>query len=412
MAERIETTTGRDRTTEDAPTGGVTPFDPAATLAVDMPRTLVLTGHFPPEPGGVQTFTWELARRLPPDRLVVVGPSYDGDRAFDRALPFPVLRRRGYWLTRDLRRVVADTGCTAGWIPAAAPFGLFASRLRTAGVQHVVASTHGQELGWLKVAPTRQALRRVLRGVDVVTCLGSYTESRLARVVDRPGKLHHLAGGVDTSVFGPAARGTAGEPAAGADVRARLGLTDGPLVVSVSRLVRRKGHDVLLRAWPDVLRRAPGAQLVIAGIGPMQDPLDQLAGQLEVRGSVHLPGFLALADVAALLATADVFVMPSRDDRAGLQTEGLGLAALEASACGAPVVVGRSGGSVDAVQDGVTGLLVDAESPEPVRDAVLTLLADPERARAMGRAGAEWVRERWTWDRSARRLAELLGACS
>jgi phosphatidylinositol alpha-1,6-mannosyltransferase len=395
MAERTETTAG-----------AVTAFDPAATLCVDMPRTLVLTGHFPPEPGGVQTFTWELARRLPPDRLVVVGPAYDGDRAFDSTLPFPVLRRRGYWLTRDLRRVVADTGCTAGWIPATAPFGLFASRLRAAGVQRVVASTHGQELGWLKVAPTREALRRVVRGVDVVTCLGSYTEGHLARVVDRPGKLHHLAGGVDTSVFHPAT-------VQGADdggVRSRLRLPDGPLVVSVSRLVRRKGHDVLLRAWPEVLRQTPGAQLVIAGIGPMRDPLEQLARELHVHDSVHLPGFLPLDDVAALLAAADVFVMPSRDDRAGLQTEGLGLASLEASACGTPVVVGRSGGSVDAVQDGVTGLLVRAEEPAPVRDALLTLLGDPARAQAMGRAGAAWVRERWTWNRSARRLAELLAA--
>ncbi|HEU4675224.1 MAG TPA: glycosyltransferase family 4 protein [Motilibacteraceae bacterium] len=382
--------------------GAVTAFDPAATLSVEMPRTLVLTGHFPPEPGGVQTFTWELARRLPPERLVVVGPSYDGDRAFDRTLPFPVLRRRGYWLTRDLRRVVADTGCTAGWIPATAPFGLFAPRLRAAGVQHVVASTHGQELGWLKVAPTREALRRVVRGVDVVTCLGSYTEGHLARVVDRPGKLHHLAGGVDTSVFHPGADD--------AEVRSRLGLTDGPLVVSVSRLVRRKGHDVLLRAWPEVLRQYPGAQLVIVGIGPMREPLEQLARELQVHDSVLLPGFLPLEDVSALLAAADAFVMPSRDDRAGLQTEGLGLAALEASACGTPVVVGRSGGSVDAVQDGVTGLLVRAEDPAPVRDALLTLLGDPVRARRMGQAGAAWVRERWTWDRSARRLAELLAA--
>lgn len=364
-----------------------------------IPRTLVLTGHFPPEPGGVQTFTWELVRRLPPDRLSVVTTAQPGAAALDDGLPYSVVRRHAYLLHRDLRAVVERTGATTAWIPAAAPIGLFAPALRRAGIARVVASSHGQELGWLRVGPTRDALRRMARSLDVLTHLSPYTRARLEPVVERQGILRQLAGGVDTAVFTPDAAPAGDGP----------GAADGPpTVVSVSRLVRRKGHDVLLRAWPGVLARVPDARLVVVGVGPERERLLRAAGDPALRGSVELPGYLPLAETAARLAAADVFVLPCRDARAGLQTEGLGLAVLEASASGLPVVVGRSGGSVDSVQDRTTGLLVRAEDPGEVAAALVELLRDPDRARAMGRAGRRWVCATWTWERSAARLAAAL----
>ena len=130
---------------------GTTSPDTGLVTSADVPRTVVVTGHFPPEPGGVQTFTWELVRRLPPDRVAVVAPHHSAARAFDRRLPFPVVRRRGYLLTRDLRRIAADAGASTGWIPALAPIGMYVPLLRRAGLDRVVASSHGQELGWLRV---------------------------------------------------------------------------------------------------------------------------------------------------------------------------------------------------------------------------------------------------------------------
>lgn len=363
-----------------------------------LPRTLVVTGHFPPARGGVQTFTWEILRRLPADRFVVVAPQQDGARAFDRTLGFPVIRRSGYWLTRDVRRLVADTSCTTAWIPASAPIGLCAPVLRRAGVERVVASSHGQELGWLRALPTREAYRLMARSFDVLTYLSAFTRSRLVEVVERPEILRQLAGGVDGRVFFPGARHPAVPPRGAGS----------PLVVSVSRLVRRKGHDVLLQAWPEVLHAVPDARLVIVGTGPMLERLRETAAAPAYRGSVRLPGRRPEQEVAAYLAAADVFVMPCRDDRRGLQTEGLGLAVLEASASGAPVVVGRSGGSVDSVVDGVTGTLVEAEEPAQVAAAIIDLLVDPVRARLMGDAGCDWVRTTWTWDPPADRLAEFL----
>jgi phosphatidylinositol alpha-1,6-mannosyltransferase len=359
-----------------------------------VPRTLVLTGHFPPEPGGVQTFTWELVRRLPAGQIVVVAPYRRDAARFDRTLPYPVIRRRAYLLHRDLPRIVAEHGVTTGWIPALAPIGLFAPLLRRAGVARVVASSHGQELGWLRVGPTRETLRRIARTLDALTYLTPYTRRHLETVVDRPEILHQLAGGVDVDLFRP-------------DPQARTG-EGGPVVISVSRLVRRKGHDMLLRAWPRVLAAVPDARLVIVGGGPMAGRLEQMAARPELRSSVRLTGFIPLPRVVAELAAADVFVLPCRDDRAGLQTEGLGLAVLEASAAGLPVVVGRSGGSVESVLDGRTGRLVHADRPAEIAAALVDLLRDPQRSRAMGAAGREWVCDTWTWTVSADRLARVL----
>ncbi|MDL4817676.1 glycosyltransferase family 4 protein [Actinomadura opuntiae] len=364
-----------------------------------MPRTLVLSGHFPPESGGVQTFTWELVRRLPAERVLVVAPAWPGAAEFDAGLDFPVVRRRGYLLFRGLRRLVARHGAETAWITAVAPFGLYAPLVRAAGVRRLVGSTHGQELGWFRAPPTRAALRAVVRSFDVVTHLSAGTLPALEAAVGDRTRLVQLAGAVDTDRFRPGLDG--------ARIRRRHGLGEGPVVLSVARLVRRKGHDVLLRAWPDVVRRHPDARLVIVGDGPMRRRLAELAAQAP-PGTVTLAGPVTPADLPYYYAAADVFTLPCRDDRRGLQTEGLGLSVLEASAAGLPVVVGRSGGSPEALVDGRTGLLVDAGEPDEPALALHRLLADPGQAARMGAEGRAWARERWSWDAAADRLAALL----
>ncbi|WP_205718669.1 glycosyltransferase family 4 protein [Actinomadura sp. WMMA1423] len=366
---------------------------------MEIPRTLVLTGHFPPEPGGVQTFTWELVRRLPVDRLVVVAPAWPGAAEFDAGLAFPVVRRRGYLLFRGLRRLVVRHGVEAGWITAAAPFGMYAPLVRAAGVRWLVGSAHGQELGWFRAPPTRAALRAAARSFDVLTHLSATTLPELQAAVGDRTRLARLAGAVDTVRFRPGLDGAA--------VRRRHGLGDGPVVLSVARLVRRKGHDMLIRAWADVVRRRPDARLVIVGDGPMRRRLIESADR-EAPGSVTVTGPVPAAELPRYYAAADVFALPCRDDRAGLQTEGLGLSVLEASASGLPVVVGRSGGSPESLIDGRTGVLVDATGPGEIALALHRLLASPERAAAMGAAGRRWTCERWSWDAAAARLAALL----
>ncbi|TDC91263.1 glycosyltransferase family 1 protein [Actinomadura sp. 7K507] len=364
-----------------------------------MPRTLVMTGHFPPEPGGVQTFTWELVRRLPADRLLVVAAAWPGAAEFDAGLDFPVVRRHGYLLFRGLRRLVAEHRVHAGWIPAAAPFAMYAPLVKAAGVKRLIASTHGQELGWFQAAPTRAAMRAAARTFDALTYL---TEPGRAEIADALGdrtRLVQLAGAVDALRFRPGLDGTA--------IRRRHGLGDGPVVVSVSRLVRRKGHDRLLDAWPEVVRRHPDARLVIVGEGPMRRRLTDQAARA-APGTVTLTGPVSAADLPLCYAAADAFVLPCRDERRGLQVEGLGLSVLEASAAGLPVVVGRSGGSPESVIDGSTGTVIDAADPRELARTLNGLLDDPRGARLMGEAGRRWVCDTWSWDRAASRLASLL----
>ncbi len=369
-------------------------------MTFDVPSTVVVTGHFPPRRGGVQTFAAELLHRLPPQRLVVIAPACPGAAASDAALDFPVVRRGGYLLTRDLARVVRHHRAEVAWIPSVAPIGLLAPGIRAAGVRRVVGSTHGQELGWLRSAPTRGAVRAMAGSLDVLTYLGPRGRCALGGVVEHPDRLYRLAGGVDTEVFHA---GCDGAPS-----RLRYGLGERPLAISVSRLVRRKGQDVLIAAWPRVLAAVPDARLLIVGVGPYRRPLERLARARGVTGSVVFTGGLPTPELVGCLAAADVFVAPCRDDRRGLQTEGLGLATLEASAMGLPVVVGDSGGSADSLLDAETGLLVDARHPAPVAAALIWLLADRERARAIGARGLRWVREHWTWEAGAAGLAGLL----
>jgi phosphatidylinositol alpha-1,6-mannosyltransferase len=302
-------------------------------------------------------------------------------------LPEPRVLRRA-------RQIALAEGCDRVWFGAAAPLGLLAGPL---GLQRSVASTHGHEVGWALLPGARQVLGRIGRDVDVVTYLGEYTRRRLAPVVPR---LERLPSGVDTALFRPGAGGE--------DVRRRRGLRGRPVVVCVSRLVPRKGQDVLIRALPAIRRRVPDTALLCVGGGPYLPTLRRLAREAQVEDAVVLTGSVPWDELPAHYDAGDVFAMPCRTRRGGLEVEGLGIVFLEASATGLPVVAGRSGGSPDAVLEGETGHVVDGTSVEVVADAIASLLEQPERRAAMGGAGRAWVEKEWRWDVLAGRLRGLL----
>ncbi len=363
-------------------------------------RALVVTNDFPPRPGGIQAFVHSLASRLPADEVVVFASSWKGADAFDAAQRFPVVRLGSSLMLptpavlRQARDIAAAEGCDTVWFGAAAPLGLLAKPL---GLRRSVASTHGHEVGWAMLPGARQLLRRIGRDVDVVTYLGAYTRQRLAPVLPR---LERLPSGVDTALFRPGC--------GGAEIRARHSLGNRPVVVSVSRLVERKGHDVLIRALPELRRRVPDTALLIVGGGPYRATLERIAREVGMSEHVVLTGSVPWEELPAHYDAGDVFAMPCRTRRAGLEVEGLGIVFLEASATGLPVVAGRSGGSPDAVLEGETGHVVDGTSVREVTDAVAGLLHDPERARLLGAAGRDWVEREWRWDVLAERLRGLL----
>ncbi|MFE2887706.1 glycosyltransferase family 4 protein [Streptomyces sp. NPDC059272] len=380
-----------------------------------MRKTLIVTNDFPPRPGGIQAFLHNMALRLEPERLVVYASTWKRGRegaeataAFDAEQPFTVVRDSTTMLlptpaaTRTAVGLLREHGCTAVWFGAAAPLGLMALALRKAGAERLVATTHGHEAGWAQLPASRQLLHRIGESTDTITYLGEYTRSRIAAALspEAAARMVQLPPGVDEKVFHPGS--------GGAEVRARLGLTDRPVVVCVSRLVRRKGQDTLILAMPRILARQPDAVLLIVGGGPYEKDLRRLARETGVTESVRFTGAVPWAELPAHYGAGDVFAMPCRTRRGGLDVEGLGIVYLEASATGLPVVAGDSGGAPDAVLDGETGWVVRGGSPEEAADRVLALLADAELRRNMGERGRQWVEERWRWDLLAEKLRALL----
>ncbi|MEU0081593.1 glycosyltransferase family 4 protein [Micromonospora tulbaghiae] len=372
-----------------------------------MSRTLLITNDFPPRPGGIQSFVHNLAVRQQPGSVVVYASSWRGAEKFDADQPFEVVRERTRVLlptpliARRAARLARAYDCDTVWFGAAAPLGLLAAGLRRrAGIRRAVALTHGHEVGWAALPGARSALRRIGRGVDVTTYLGEYTRARLARVLDGLTELRRLAPGVDVDTYHPEVDG--------GRVRSRLGLADRPVVVCVSRLVPRKGQDMLIRALPEIRRRVPDAALLVVGGGPYRSTLEKLARQTGLERDVVFTGSVPSAELPAHYAAGDVYTMPCRTRNRGLDVEGLGIVYLEASATGLPVVAGDSGGAPDAVREGETGYVVGGRDVARLADRVATLLADRDLARQFGAAGRAWVEREWRWETQAQRMAALL----
>ncbi|WP_433280079.1 glycosyltransferase family 4 protein [Pseudonocardia xinjiangensis] len=373
-----------------------------------MPPTLLVTNDFPPRTGGIQTYLQAFADRLPAGELAVYAPAWPGAAEFDSARSYPVHRHPTSLMVptpgvaRRAAALAREHGATTVWFGASAPLALLGPGLRRrAGITRVVASTHGHEVGWAMLPGARQALRRIGSDTDALTTISRYTRGRVAAAFGPDAALEVMPSGIDTAVFRP-------DPAARAELRRRHGLGDAPVVTCVSRLVARKGQDVLIRALPRLRERVPGTRLLIVGDGPDSHRLHRLAAATGTAEHVVFTGPVPAAELPAHHAVGDAFALPCRTRGRGLDVEGLGIVLLEAAACGLPVVAGDSGGAPETVQAGRTGHVVDGRDVEAVTDALSSLLADPDRARTMGAAGREWMLQEWAWPARVARLRALL----
>jgi len=385
-------------------------------------RVLVVTNDFPPRAGGIETYVEALVARLDPERLVVHACGQDGDAAHDATLAYPVVRDPdrlllpGRGLAARVRATARRHGADAAWFPSAAPLALLAPGLRGAGVRTIVASAHGHEVWWARLPGSRSALRAIGDGVDVLSVDSAVVRRPISRALSpaAAARVVLLSPAVDAARFAPQNTTPTATPSGTATPTVTATATDavgaggagtGPVVLCVSRAVPRKGHARLLAVWPELLRRHPGARLLLAGDGPELPGLRRAAA---TTTGVTVLGPIADADLPALYASADLFVLPVADRLGGLVTESLGIVLLEAAAAGLPVVSGRAGGTAEAVLHERTGLLVDATERDELVGAVDRLMGDEGTRRAFGATGQAWVRAAWTWDRTARRLESLL----
>ena len=374
-----------------------------------MPSILLVTNDFGPRAGGIETFVIGLLERMPSGEVVVYTSSQEGSADFDqrwkREFGVEVIRDRSSILLptprviKNLRNILRARSITKVWFGAAAPLGLSARWLRKAGATHIVALTHGHEVWWSKVWPFSWAMSEIARSIDVATYLGEFTKEAIAPRFNDRNKLRKIAPGIDTEHFKPS------DPS---KLRRELGIDDRPTIISVGRLVHRKGQDRLVEAMSRIVKELPNALLVFVGEGPHRKVLDRLVKKYELQEHVRFIGRIHYADLPRYIALGDVFAMPSRSRLLGLEVEGLGIVYLEASACGLPVVGGSSGGAPDAVKDGITGFVVDGNNIDEIAERTTKLLRDHQLRKAMGQAGREWAVAEWRWQRWSSEFNETL----
>jgi phosphatidyl-myo-inositol dimannoside synthase len=372
---------------------------------LEIPQTLVVTNDFPPRVGGIQRTLWSLCTSLPGGQVSVIAPDWEGASSFDGDAPLPIARRPGRFLwptpamAEAVEREIARSGAEVVLFGDAFPLALLGPRLAARGTPYLVAA-HGFDY-WLSTVPAAHGVmgRMTSRAARVAVMCSRFIARRVRTAVPAGVPVSVLYPGADLERFRP--------DVPTADLRERHGLADRPVVVCVSRLVARKGQDVLIRSMRDVLRRVPDAALVIVGDGPRAAGLRRLAEEAPNR-SVIFAGEVSEEDLPRYYALGDVFAMPCRTRLGGMEVEGWGNVFIEAAACGRPVVVGDSGGARETLVHGETGILVDGRSVAAVADAVATLLEDPAYARRLGKAGRARVEARHTWTVAAEQLGEWL----
>jgi phosphatidylinositol alpha-1,6-mannosyltransferase len=372
---------------------------------VRVPRTLLVTNDFPPQVGGIQRTLEALWRELPPDSVGVFCPAAEGAEAYDAASGIRTFRQpEGFlWpkpgLAARVERCASLMGAEAVLFGAISPLALAGPRIASRGLPYLAAA-HGFEY-WASTAPIAHSLvrRATSRASRVPVMCSEFIARRVRTAVPDRVPVSVLYPGADVDRFHPGLE--TGE------IRQNLGIGDRPLVVCVSRLVKRKGQDALIRSMRRIHRKVPDAMLLIVGSGPDEARLRRLSEEAP-SGSVVFAGQISEAELPGYYAVGDVFAMPCRTRLAGLEVEGWGNVFVEASACARPIVVGDSGGARETLVDGETGLLVDGRDLGDVADAVVDLLDDPALARKMGEAGRSRVLQLHTWPRIASRLGEWL----
>ncbi len=367
-----------------------------------MPSLLV-TNDFPPKLGGIQTYLWELWRRLPAGETTVLTTRYAGADAFDAEAATDGLRigrapqrvlLPGRALAARVRSLADDIGADVVFLDPALPLGAIGPAL---GDRPNVLILHGAEITVPGRLPaTNFLVRKVLRETQGVIAAGAWTGRHAARIAGRELRGVVIPPGVDTERFVPV------DDATRRATRVRHGLDpDRPLVLGLSRLVPRKGFDVVIDA---VAGLDDSVQLAIAGAGRDEHRLRARAATRLADGRIHFLGRVPDADLPSLYGSADVFAMLCRDRWAGMEAEGFGIVFVEAASCGVPSVVGRSGGSHEAISDGETGLVVDPNDMHEARDALARLLGDDALARRLGQAARRRAVEAQSWDRMAGQL--------
>jgi phosphatidylinositol alpha-1,6-mannosyltransferase len=372
---------------------------------------LFVTNDFGPRAGGIETFIIGLIQRRPFGTTIVYTSFQEDSEQYDsdwlENYGVRVIRDRAKILLPtprvafNLQRIVKRESITTAAFGAAAPLGLLSASLKRAGVSRIVALTHGHEVWWSRVFPFNLLMRRIGATVDVLTYLGDFTRTAISKGISSTAQssMVKIAPGIDVDHF---------IPTDASALRESLGLTQKKVIVSVGRLVHRKGQDFLIESMPRILKSVPDAHLLLIGQGPYREHLEKLVRKNKLESSVTFIGRIQYKELPMYLCAGDIFAMPSRSRLMGLEVEGLGIVYLEASSCGLPVLAGNSGGAPDAVLQNKTGLVVDGTNEQEISAAAIELLSNSTSSKMMGISGRQWIIDNWRWEIWSKDFEDLL----
>lgn len=381
-----------------------------------MPKALLITSDFPPITGGISRHLYHIWKFLPKDKVVILAPKLKGAECIDSKLSTKVIRRtfpvsnvsllariaKTFLLTLYAAFLIKNLNITKLHCssPVSIGFcGLIFKKLWN--IPYVVYVYGGEIKKYGKFKPSLLFIKSILVNAEKIVSNSRYSASEFINFFSIPkGRFVVITPGVDADKFIPGLRSGALED--------KYNLKGKKVILTVARLVERKGHDMVLRALQDIVKEIPNIVYIITGGGLYEKKLKKLSRGLGLEDKIIFAGFVRDEDIVSYYQTSDLYVMPNRETEGLEAIEGFGISFIEASACGKAVVGGRSGGVTDSVKDGETGILVDPLNKQEIASAIIKLLKDEELSRKMGENGRTRAEKYFRWADLSGKLEELI----
>lgn len=381
-----------------------------------MKKSLLVTSVFPPTSGGMEDYLYNIAKRLPQDKISVLAPTYtiEGKKLdykdFDSKQNFKIYRKRFFfprfikpgWLPmiRNCLRIAKEEKIELIQCGQCYPTGLAGLYAKKRQNIPYIVYVHGLDLvGFLGKVPRERRIKAILENADKIVANSNYTKDLILKLGDYSKKIEIINPALDLKKYLEIDK---------TEARAKLGFQDEKIILTVGRLVKRKGFDMIIKSLPKICKEILDVLYVIVGSGSYEDELKNLVKKFKLEDKVRFEGRVEDKVLPYYYAACDVFCMPSRFVKEEGSVEGFGIVYLEAGLYEKAVVGGRTGGVEDAVVDGQTGILVDPENVNEIAQALIKLLTDQELSNKLGVQGRERVLKDFDWDKQIEKVKNLL----
>ena len=381
-----------------------------------MRKSLLVTSIFPPQVGGVENYLYNIAKRLPQDKILVLAPTrtIEGKKLdyqdFDKKQNFKIYRKRFFfprfikpgWLPmiRNCLKIAKEEKIELIQCGLCYPTGLAGLYAKKRLNLPYIIYVHGLDLvGFLGDEARKKRIKAILKNADKIIANSHYTKDLVLKLGDYSQKIEVINPALDLKKYPKIDK---------AEARRKLGLKDKKIILTVGRLVKRKGHDLIIKSLPKVCNRVSDLLYIIVGSGPYEKELKNLVKKFGLKDKVRFEGRVGDKVLSYYYASSDLFCMPSRMIKEEGSVEGFGIVYLEASLYEKPVLGGRTGGVEDAVVDGETGILVDLENVNEIAQALIRLLTNQELSNKLGVQGRERVLKDFDWDKQIKKIGKIL----